>query len=120
MKLSRQARSAWIILLIGFAALNLGALALAGLDGIASYLAGLGPIGVLATVDLMLALLVALVFVVRDASARGVDARPFVGLTVLTGSLGLLAYLARYDALPTTAVGPDPAAGRSVDRPRAS
>lgn len=52
---------------------------------------------VVATVDLVLALLVGLTFVVRDARARRVDARPFVALTLGTGSLGLLTYLWQHD-----------------------
>jgi hypothetical protein len=90
-------RVVWITLAVAFAALNVWAVASAGLEGIVAYLSDLGPIGVVATVDLVLALIVGLTFVVRDARARRVDARPFVVLTLGTGSLGLLAYLGRHD-----------------------
>ncbi len=50
----------------------------------------------LATVDLVVALVIGMVFVVRHAGRRGFDARPFLLLTLLTGCLGLLGYLARF------------------------
>ena len=84
------------MLLIGFAALNIWALAVDGLDGITTYLTNLGPIGIVATVDLLLALLVGITFMTRHARPLAVDGRPWVALTLLTGSLGLLAYLARH------------------------
>ena len=90
-------RSVWAVLMIAFAVLNVWAVGVAGLDGIVAYLTTLGPIGIVATVDLVLALLVGITFVSRDARARAVDARPWVALTLATGSIGLLAYLARHD-----------------------
>lgn len=107
-------RGIWVALVIGFAALNVWALASAGLGGIVDYLASLGPIGILATVDLLLALLVSLVFVLRDGRTRGIDARPFVVLTLISGSVGLLAYLARHDVGPTGADGRTPGDARSA------
>lgn len=95
-------RLAWTGLAIAFAGLNVWALATAGVEGIATYLTTLGPIGLLATADLLLALLVGVILVVRDARRRRADARLFVVLTLGTGSLGLLAYLARHDG-PTDA-----------------
>jgi len=85
----------WAALALAFAAINAWALQTSGVDGVVAYLTSLGPIGVLATVDLLLALLVGLAFVLRDARERADDARPFVAMTLATGSLGLLAYLAR-------------------------
>jgi hypothetical protein len=87
----------WMTLAVAFAALNVWALASAGLPGIVAYLAGLGPIGIVATVDLILALFVGLRFLMGDARARRIDVRPYVILTLGTGSLGLLAYLGRHD-----------------------
>lgn len=88
-------RPVWAILAISFAALNVWVILVAGVDGIGAYLMALGPVGLLASADLVLALLVGLAFIARDARERGGDARPFVVLTLLTGSLGLLAYLAQ-------------------------
>ena len=90
-------RSTWAAIMVAFAALNAWALAVAGLDGIVAYLTTLSPIGIVATVDLVLWLLVGITFVVRHARRRAVDARPWVALTLVTGSIGLLAYLARHD-----------------------
>lgn len=85
----------WAAGFIGFAALNVWAIAVGGLSGFVDYLTTLGPFGVLATVDLLIALLIGMVFVVRNAGARSIDARPYLILTLVTGSLGLLGYLAR-------------------------
>ena len=93
-------RSAWATLMVAFAALNIWAVAVAGLDGIIAYLTSLGPIGIVATVDLVLALVVGITFVIRHARIQAIDARPWVALTLATGSIGLLAYLARHDVLP--------------------
>jgi hypothetical protein len=46
---------------------------------------------------LILAFLVGIVLVGRNARERSIDARPFVLLTLFTGSIGLLGYLARHD-----------------------
>jgi hypothetical protein len=96
-------RGAWTALMVAFAALNIWGLAVAGLDGVVAYLTTLGPIGIVATVDLVLALLVGLTFVGRHARSRAIDVRPWVGLTLATGSIGLLAYLARHDVAPQDA-----------------
>ncbi len=48
------------------------------------------------TVDLVLALVVALGFVVKDAREKGVNPIPFVVLTLFSGSVGLLAYVAAH------------------------
>lgn len=57
----------------------------------------------LAAVDLVIALTVAIGFMVRDARERRIRAAGFVVLTVLTGSVGLLAYLARRLTAPHAA-----------------
>ncbi len=67
-------------------------------DALVSSLGGLGPIGIVATADLLPALLVGCYFIVRDARFRAFDARPFLVLTLATGSLGLLAYLTWHGA----------------------
>ena len=91
-------RATWLTLLIAFAALNAWALASAGWDGLVTYFTTMGPIDLVAAVDLILALLVGIVLVVRNAHQRSISSGPYVLLTVLTGSLGLLGYLARHGA----------------------
>ena len=81
---------------VAFAALNVWALASSGFEGVASYFRTMGPIDLVAAVDLVLALIIGMVLVVRNAAERSLRAREFVILTVFTGSLGLLAYLARH------------------------
>jgi hypothetical protein len=89
-------RLVWAGLLIGFAGLNAWALVSVGFDGVVTYFTTMGPIGLLASVDLVLALLIGIVLVVRNARERSLSSRGFVLLTLLTGSLGLLGYLARH------------------------
>jgi hypothetical protein len=89
-------RAIWLTLLVGFAGLNAWALATAGWEGVVRYFTTMGPIGLVAAVDLILALLIGIVLVARNARERALDSRPFVLLTLLTGSLGLLVYLARH------------------------
>ena len=50
----------------------------------------------LALVDLVIALSLVVVWMVRDARARGVSAVPYVVLTLAFGSAGPLAYLIRH------------------------
>jgi hypothetical protein len=87
-------RILWASLFVGFAALNVYAFASEGLLGLAAYLGRLGDWGVVATADLMLALLVGIAWTWRDARSRGISPTPFVLLTLMTGSLGLILYLA--------------------------
>lgn len=89
-------RVIWFTLLVAFAALNTWALVSAGWDGLVSYFTTMGPIDVVAAVDLILALIIGIVLVARNARERSLRSRPFVLLTLLTGSLGLLLYLARH------------------------
>lgn len=89
-------KAIWIALLAGFAALTVYAVAIGGWNGLMAYLGMLGPWGALATVDLLIALFIAIVFMVRDAAARKINAVPYVVLTLLTGSLGILVYLVRF------------------------
>ena len=89
-------RALWLTLLVAFAALNAWALLTAGWDGVVSYFTTMGPIDLVAAVDLVLALLIGIVLVTRNARERSLRSRAFVLLTLFTGSLGLLAYLARH------------------------
>lgn len=89
-------KAIWIFLLAGFGALNIYALGMGSWDGLMTYLGSLGPWGTLATVDLLIALFIAIVFMVQDAAAKKINALPYVLLTLLTGSLGLLIYLSRF------------------------
>jgi hypothetical protein len=63
-------RATWIVLLASFASLNAWALVSAGWDGVVAYFTTMRAIDVVAAVDLVLALLVGIVFVVRNARAR--------------------------------------------------
>ena len=105
-------RALWLVLLLGFAALNVWALATVGWDGVVRYFTTMGPIELVAAVDLVIALLIGIVLVVRNARERSIPPAPYVLLTLLTGSLGLLGYLARHGV----ANAGMPAAGRGADR----
>ena len=89
-------RPLWGSLFAAFAALNVWALASSGFEGVASYFRTMGPIDLVAAVDLVLALIIGMVLVVRNAAERSLRAREFVILTVFTGRIALLAYLARH------------------------
>jgi hypothetical protein len=62
---STAVRAVWLTLLLAFAALNIWALAAAGWDGLVGYFTTMGPIELLAAVDLILALLIGIVLVAR-------------------------------------------------------
>ena len=87
-------RILWISALIGFATLNVYALAAGGVAEFFAYLGRLGPWGIVATADLLLALLIGITWMWRDGRTRGISTAPFIALTLATGSLGLLLYLA--------------------------
>ena len=89
-------RAIWIVLFVAFAALNVWALATVGSEGVLAYFTTMGPIELVAAIDLVLALLIGIVFTVRNARERSIAPGPYVLLTLLTGSLGLLGYLARH------------------------
>ena len=99
-------RTIWAILLVAFAAINLYALASAGLAELGAYPTTLTAWGVVATIDLLLALCIGLYWTVLDARRRRVSAMPFILLTVLTGSVGLLAYLVMHGAKRGNATKP--------------
>ena len=86
----------WIVLLVGFAALNVYAFAVGEWVDFLGYLNNLGPWGLLATADLLIALIIAMAYMWRDAQSKGINPLPYVVLTLATGSLGLLIYLVRF------------------------
>ena len=89
-------RAVWMILLLGFAGLNVYAFVVGDFAGLREYLVNLGPWGTLATVDLLIALFVSIAFVWRDARAQGINPVPYIVITLLTGSIGILIYLFRF------------------------
>ena len=95
-------RAIGLALLVAFAGLNVWALASAGWDGVLTYFSTMGPIELLAAVDLILALFIGIVFAVRNARERSIASAPYVVLTLLTGSIGLLGYLARHGVTDAT------------------
>ncbi len=62
-------------------------------------------------VDLIIALSFVMVWMWRDAKARGISPIPYVVMTVLLGSIGPLVYVIRREATDTSSVGV-PAAAR--------
>lgn len=61
------------------------------------------PVTVLITVDLVIALTVAVGWTWRDARERGVSPLPYAVLTALTGSVGILLYILNRPVLETVA-----------------
>ncbi|MBI3971218.1 MAG: hypothetical protein HY332_08005 [Chloroflexi bacterium] len=86
----------WGTLLIGFAAVHVYAFAASDLAGLLAYLQHLGPWGMLATVDLLLALIIGVRWMWQDARAKGIAPLPYALLTAAGGSVGLLVYLVRH------------------------
>lgn len=89
-------KALWRALLIAFAAVNVYALAAGGFAGLVAYLKDLGPWGMLATMDLLIALLIGVSWMWQDASAKGIAPLPYAVLTLASGSIGLLVYLIRH------------------------
>lgn len=79
------------VVLIAFTGYSIWVVATRGLLGVID--AHRSRWGVQVFVDLVLACGVALGFVITDARRRGQRAWPFVVLTALAGSIGLLAYV---------------------------
>ncbi len=86
------------VLLVDFVALNVYAFATAGLDGLWTFLAEMGPWGWVLAADLVLALGLCMVWMYGDARRRGTSSAPEMALTALTGSVGPLLYLVRRPA----------------------
>lgn len=80
------------VLLIPFTALTIYAVANVGYLGIFDYHRH-SPAGWQVFVDLVIALVLILVWMVRDARAKGRTLWPFVLLTLAAGSFGPLLYL---------------------------
>ncbi|UTW56549.1 hypothetical protein [Kordiimonas sp. SCSIO 12610] len=88
----------WTVLLIGFAGVNIYAFTTATSGDFMHYLSNLGPWGILASVDLVLALFIGIAWMWQDAKNKGINPLPYTVLTLLTGSIGLLVYLVRFGA----------------------
>ncbi len=86
----------WLILLVLFAGINVFAFVFGTLGGLGVYLRDLGPWGILATSDLLIALIIGIGWMWSDARRRGITPLPYLLLTLATGSLGLLVYLTRF------------------------
>lgn len=56
-------------------------------------------------VDLIIALTFVMIWMWRDASARGISPIPYVVLTLLLGSIGPLAYMIRREATEPSVAG---------------
>src|SRR5574341_1356 len=89
-------KALWGILLIGFAAVNVYAFAAGDLAGMMAYFQNLGPWGLLATTDLLIALAIGVSWMWQDARAKGIAPLPYTVLTLASGSIGLLVYLVRH------------------------
>lgn len=81
-----------IVLLVPFAALTTYAMLNGGISGILSF--HQSPGGWQVFIDLVIALLLLLTFLVPHARARGRNPWPFVALTLALGSFGPLLYFA--------------------------
>jgi hypothetical protein len=95
-----KSRLLWSALFAAFLGLNVTAFTVGDLSDLARYVRGLGVWGTLATIDLLLALVVGLAWMWRDARAKQLSPYPYLLLTLATGSLGLLLYLARHGGAP--------------------
>ena len=85
----------WWMLLLGFIDVNVYALVAGDIAGLVAYFRNLGPWGILATTDLLIALGIGVYWMWVDARAKGITPLPYAILTVASGSLGLLIYLVR-------------------------
>lgn len=97
-------RLLWTLGLTGFMSVNVYAFVAGDLAGLVRYLENLGPWGVLATIDLLAALSVGVAWTWVDARRKGLSPWPWALLTLGTGSVGLLAYLARHGGPPAPTV----------------
>jgi hypothetical protein len=90
----------WSLVLVGFLLVNIYAFAAGDFTDLVRYLRELGPWGRLATVDLCLSLGIGVAWMWGDARQKGISPVPYAILTLLTGSVGLLLYLARHGGSP--------------------
>ena len=86
-------KSAALLALIGFAALNVFAVVTAGLGALGSAVIGVNAWSAVLVTDLAIALAMVCVWVYRDARRRGKSPLPYLALTLATGSLGPLLYV---------------------------
>ena len=84
-------RPVLLAILLPFAALTAYALAEVGLVGI--FTAHMNPGGAQVFVDLVIALVLVITWMIQDCRARGLAAWPWVLATLALGSFGPLAYL---------------------------
>ena len=78
---------------VAFAGLNLYAAVSAGITGLPETFSGGNAWTAVAVADLLIALLMLSVWIVRDAKKSGRSAWPYIALTLGTGSLGPLLYV---------------------------
>ena len=88
------------LVLIAFALLTGYAVVSASYSGLAELFQEANLWTIQLMCDLVIALAITLVWMVRDARRRGMSATPYVVLTCLTGSFGPLAYLLRRAPAP--------------------
>ena len=80
------------VILADFVALSLWAVSKVGYIGLFQFQLT-SPAGIQVIVDLVLALSLVMLWMVRDARERGAAVLPFVVLTLTLGSIGPLSYL---------------------------
>lgn len=83
-----------VLLFLDFTAFTAYAIATSGYSGFLTWATG-SAWGLQVTLDLGIALTFVLVWMVRDARARGLTVLPYVLVTFVLGSIGPLAYLVR-------------------------
>ncbi len=98
-----QRQLALLPVFLGFTALTAWALFNHGLVGWVPELLST-PIGITAAVDLVIALTIVVVWMWSDARGRGINPVPYLVVTLLTGSIGPLAYLLRRESRPAGTV----------------
>lgn len=94
-------KTVWITLFTAFSLVNVYAFTAGDqFSGLWLFLKNLGPWGILTVVDLLIAISVALYFLIGDARSASIKPLPYVLLTLCTGSLGLLLYLIQHGRHP--------------------
>jgi molybdopterin-guanine dinucleotide biosynthesis protein A len=86
-------KSLVLVVLIAFTALNVYGVAAGGIDALLALLETTNPWMFVFGADLVIALSMVAVWLIRDAKKSGRSAAPFVVLTAATGSIGPLLYL---------------------------
>ncbi len=89
-------RTLWLILLIDMIAVTGYAVFQSDAASIRAIFTDMSPWELQIIIDLTVALTIGVVWMWRDAKKRGVQPLPFLILTLLTGSIGLLIYLIRH------------------------